>query len=58
MTYSLKESYLDVVGAGQELIRKGAPVLPALKSNLVCVCVPLSVSSSYGRGGANSDNRL
>lgn len=50
----LKKSYLGVVGAGQELISKGAPVLQALKSKLVCAA--LSVSSPYGRGGAKSNN--
>lgn len=50
---NLNQSYLGVVRGGQELIRKWAPVLPALKSKLVCAA--LSVSSPYGRGGAKSN---
>ncbi len=50
---NLNQSYLGVGGAGQELIRKGAPVHPALKSKLMCAA--LSVSSPYGRGGAKSN---
>lgn len=42
---NVSQSYLGVVGAGQELIRKWAPVLPALMSKLVCAA--LSGSTSY-----------